>query len=114
MKNIIKATAIAALAVGSLVLPTSAVQAHTPAKTPVGCFGNSDYNHWQADTMHNTEVRAQVVGVGTIVYYHDNGNQIIKQYPDCQHLGGSMAYQIAYKLNASGQYVGWAVTELTV
>lgn len=69
-----------------------------------------EYSNLQRGTMSNVEAWLEVQGAGKVVVYQNGGQNIVKQYP---WYGGNHKedyFQIAYSLNARGQYVSTYIT----
>lgn len=96
--------AAAAVAGGLAIVPLVAAPAEAGTSTP-GCISQYEFSVMQRGTM-NWMQNEYTTGPGSVVSYKNNGKNIIKQYPWCNHSASQGFFQVAYDMNAAGQYMG--------
>lgn len=91
-----------------IVRPTGDYYENTP-----GCISHREWVHFTRDTMHNTEARTGVLGLGKLIVWQNGGDHMVVAYPWCGHPARDQI-QVSYDRNRLGQFMCNYVTEFDV
>jgi hypothetical protein len=94
----------------TVLLSVFALSPSASAYGSPGCWTYTEWQYSERGTMSQIEHYAEVVGLGHVVVYQNGGQNIVKQYPQCNRPQSEGFVQVAYARNVYGQYMAQYVS----